>query len=342
MKKTLLLALSLMLCLSVFAGCNQPTPSSSQDTPTSSDIPDEPTELNLPETVRVSAMSGPTAMGMVKLMQDDEDGTTGVDYTFAIGTTDELVPLISKGEIDIAAVPANLASVLYNNTEGKIEVLAINTLGVLYVVEKGETIQSVADLAGKTILATGMGATPEYSLKYVLSQNDIDPETGVAVDFKSEAAEILPLLMQGEGGIAFIPQPFVTNALSRVEGLRIALNWTEEWDKVSEDSGLVTGVVVVQKSFLEAYPDAVELFMQEYAASTAYAQTNVEETGELVGKYGIVDAAIAKQALPYCNITCITGTEMQDKLSGYLTVLYDQNPASVGGTLPDEGFYYLG
>lgn len=343
MKKPLSLIFALLLCVGLFSGCGTsqaPAPAESPDAPDVSVQPEE--SLNLPEKVRVSALKGPTAMGMVKLMQDAEDGATQNSYDFTIATTDEIVPLISKGELDIAAVPANLASVLYNNTEGKVQVLAINTLGVLYVVEKGESIQSVSDLAGKTLYATGKGATPEFALNYVLNQNDIDPAVGLAIEYKSEAAEIIPLLAQGEGGVAMVPQPFVATALAKVEGLRVALDWTSEWDKVATDgSSLVTGVVVVSRAFAEQYPDAVKIFMEEYAASTAYTETNLSEAAQLVGKYGIVDAAIAEKALPACNITFIDGAAMKEKLSGYLAVLHQQNPQSVGGALPDDAFYYV-
>lgn len=354
MKKVLSLVTSLLLCAGLLAGCSG-TSSSSQvevsSAQASSEVSSLPAseassvastaDLVLPETVRVAALKGPTAMGMVKLMEDSENGLTVPNYEFAITTTDEIVPNITKGEVDIAAVPANIASVLYNNTDGAVQVLAINTLGVLYVVEKGDAVQSVEDLRGKTIYATGKGATPEYALNYVLTQNGIDPTTDVTIEYKSEAAEILPLLAQNEDAIAILPQPFVTSAMANVEGLRVALDWTQEWDAVAEDgSSLVTGVVVVRTEFAQEYPDAVAAFCEEYAASTAYAQTNVEETAALIGEYGIVDAAIAEVALPACNITYIDGDEMQVMLSGYLAVLFAQEPTSVGGTLPDEAFYY--
>ena len=328
MKKAISAILAAIICTMFLLGCQNGEAG-----------PTAPGES--PETVRVAALKGPTAMGMVKLMDDSEAGKTGLSYQFTIGTTDAIVPQITKGELDIAAVPANLASVLYNNTEGKIKVLTINTLGVIYLVEKGESISSVSGLAGKTIYSTGKGATPEYSLNYVLSQNGIDPESGVNVEYKSEAAEIIPLLAQSENGIALLPQPFVATALNKVPGLRIALDWTEEWDKVSGgESGMVTGTIVVRSEFLEKYPDAVATFLEEYAASTKFAQDNVEENAALVGKYEIVDAEIAKQALPYCNITCITGENMKNTLSGYLKVLFEQNPQSVGGKMPDDAFYY--
>ena len=332
MKKIMVLLLVLLLCPLLLTGCNsetqKPSPSSTAD--------------NMPEVVRVAALKGATAMGMVKLMQDNEDGTTELVYDFIITITDDIVPKITKGEIDIAAIPANLASVLYQNTEKKIQVLAINTLGVLYVVEKGDKVKSVADLKGKTIYSTGKGTTPEFALNYILVQNGIDPTADMTIEYKSEPAEIIPLLLKSENGIAMVPQPFVTTALDKVEGLRVALDWTEEWNAVSQDgSSQVTGVVVVRKEFVDQYPAAVAAFCSEYAASATYAQSNVAETAQLVEKYGIVDAAIAESALPACNITYIGGIAMQEKLTGYLRVLYEQNPQSVGGVLPDEGFFYI-
>lgn len=339
LKKSFVTVLALVMCLCLFTACQNNSDNQTSDKNLSTE---DDTDLKLPEKVNIAALKGPTAMGMVKLMQDNEDGLTELAYEFKIGTTDEMVPKISRGEVDMAAIPANLAAVLYQNTEQSIQVLAINTLGVLYVVEKGETIQSVADLKGRTIMSTGKGSTPEFSLNYVLSQNNLNPASDVNVEYKSESAEIIPLLVQSEDGIAILPQPFVANALNKVGGLRIALDWTAEWDKVSQDgSTLVTGVLVVNKAFAERYPDAVAVFAREYAASTAYAQTNLEATGDLVGKYGIVEAAIAKQALPYTKITYIDGADMQSKLSSYLKVLFEQNPQSVGGELPDEGFYYI-
>ncbi|WP_250228097.1 ABC transporter substrate-binding protein [Anaeropeptidivorans aminofermentans] len=299
-------------------------------------------EIKEAETVIISALKGPTAMGMVKLMADAEEGTTTNKYEFTIATTDEIVPKLSKGEVDIAALPANLASVLYNNTEGKVQVMAINTLGVLYAVEKGETIKEIGDLKGKTIYSTGKGATPEFAVNYVLKANGIDPEKDLTIEYKSEAAEILPMLAGGQAEIAILPQPFVTSAQAKVEGLRTALDWTEEWNTISKgESTLVTGVIVVRKEFAEENPEAVKIFLEEYKASTEFCSTNLSDAAALVGKYGIVDAAIAEKAIPFCNITYIDGQEMKTALEGYLNVLHGENPKSVGGTLPNESFYYI-
>lgn len=296
-------------------------------------------------TIRVGALKGPTAIGMVKLMEDAEAGTTANDYDFTIAASiDGVTPKIVQGEFDIAAVPANVSSVLYNNTDGAVSVLAINTLGVLYIVETGDIIQSVADLKGKTVYASGKGATPEYALNYILRQNGIDPEKDVTVEYKSEHAECMTALAQDENGIAMLPQPFVATAQTKNDKIRIALDLTEEWEKAQADaaekSALVTGVVIVRNEFLEENPDAVKAFLDEYKASTAYVNANVEEAASLIEKQDIVPAAVAQKALPYCNITFVEGAEMKTQLDGYLNTLLEQNAKSIGGKLPDDSFYY--
>lgn len=296
-------------------------------------------------TIRVGALKGPTAMGMVKLMDDAEAGKTKNQYEFTIAAAiDEITPKIVQGQFDIAAMPANVSSVLYNNTDGAVSVLAINTLGVIYIVETGESIQSVADLKGKTIYASGKGATPEYALNYVLKENGIDPEKDVTIEYKSEHAECAAALAEAEDGIAMLPQPFVTTAQAKNDKIRIALDMTEEWDKVQtgeDKSALLTGVVVVRNEFLQAHPEAVAAFMDAYKASTEYVNANIEDAAALIEKYDIIPAAVAQKALPYCNITFIEGEEMKTQLGGYLGTLAEQNADAVGGKLPDEGFYYL-
>lgn len=288
-------------------------------------------------------MKGPTTMGMVKLMSDAEAGTTRHNYQVDMyATAQEILPLMVKGEIDVAMLPANVAGNLYNQTEGKVQVAAINTLGVLYVVETGDTIHSVADLKGKTIYSTGKNNTPEYTLNYILSQNGIDPATDVTIEYKSEATEVTAMLAEaGEGAVAVLPQPYVTIASTQNENLRVALDLTEEWDKVNAESTLVTGVLVVNSDFAKENEAAFAEFLEDYAASIEYVNANVAEAAELVANYGIVPkAAVAEKALPACNIVYIAGEEMKADLQGYLQVLYDQNPDSVGGALPGDDFYY--
>ncbi len=290
--------------------------------------------------VRVASLKGPTSMGLVKLMNDNENGTAAQDYEFTLsGTADEIVPLLTRGELDIALIPCNLASILYNNTH-KISILNINTLGVLYVVENGNEINTVEDLKGKTVYSTGKGTTPEFALNFILNGNGIDPETDLTVEYKSEAAEVLSALLSDNAAVAVLPQPYVTAALAQNEGLRIALSLTEEWEKADPDSALITGVTVVNNDFLAANPEAVKTFMEEQAASAAYVNEHNDEAAEWIAALGIVaKAPLAQKALPFCNIVCIEGDEMKSKICGYLNALYDMNPASVGGALPADDIF---
>lgn len=244
--------------------------------------------------VNVAALKGPTAMGMVKLMDDSDNGDTGANhYNFTIAASpDEITPQIVQGNVDIAAVPANLASVLYNKEGVDVSVLAVNTLGVLYIVENGDSVQSVADLKGKTIYASGKGATPEYALNYMLTANGIDPEKDVTIEYKSEHSECVAALAANEDAVAMLPQPFVTVAMAQNENIRVALDLTEEWEKASGDgdtkAALITGVVIARNDFIEAHPDAVETFLQQYEASVNYVNDNVADAAVLVGNYDIV------------------------------------------------------
>ena len=288
--------------------------------------------------LRIAGLMGPTTMGLVNLMSDE----VASNYNFTMyGAADEIVPLLVKGDLDAAAVPANLAATLYNKTNGAVEVACINTLGVLYIVENGETVNSVGDLKGPTIVTTGKGATPEYVLRYVLTENGVDPDSDVTIEYCSEATEALSKVQAGEATIAMLPQPFVTSAMSQVEGLRVALDMNEEWQKVA-GSKLVTGVLVVRKDAVENDPEAFAAFMDGYAASVEAANSDLEGTAALCEQYGVVaKAALAQKALPQCNIVCLTGEEMHSAVAGYLQVLSDLNPKAVGGQLPGEDFYYL-
>ena len=290
-------------------------------------------------TLRIAGLKGPTTMGLVNLMADEV--ASSYDFTM-YGAADEIVPLLVKGDLDAAAVPANLAATLYNKTNGAVEVACINTLGVLYIVENGETVNSVADLKGQTIVTTGKGTTPEYVLRYVLSENGVDPDSYVTIEYCSEATEALSKVQAGEATIAMLPQPFVTSALSQVEGLRVALDMNEEWQKVA-GSKLVTGVLVVRKDAVENDPEAFASFMEGYAASVEAANSDLEGTAALCEQYGVVSkAALAQKALPQCNIVFETGDEMKADLETYFNVLYAADPTSVGGTLPADDFYYAG
>jgi NitT/TauT family transport system substrate-binding protein len=324
MKKILSVLLVLTLIVTALAGCAANTPAD--------DV-----------AIRIGGLTGPTSMGFVQVMTDDEAGTTANDYEFTIaGSADELTPKLVNGELDMAAVPANLASVLYNNTDGAVQIIAINTLGVLYIVEKGDTVTSVADLKGQTIYATGKGSTPEYALRYILTQNGIDPDNDVTIEFKSEPTEVVSILASGEGTVAMLPQPYVTVAQGSVEGLRTALDLTAEWDNMGVDSKLLTGTMIVRKAFAEEHPQAVANFLEEYKESTEFVNANPADAAAQIEHFGIFKAAVAEKAIPYCNITFIAGEDMKAPLEGYLNVLLTQNPKSIGGALPGDDFYFVG
>ena len=282
------------------------------------------------DEIRVAALKGPTAMGLVRLMDEAESGPVdGNSYSFSIvASPTEMTPMIVRGEVDIAALPANLASVIYNNTDGAIQVLAVNTLGVLYIVENGDSVHSLEDLAGRTVYASGKGSTPEYSLSYILEEAGL--ADSVRVEWMSEHAE----------GVALLPQPFVTTAMMQNPDIRVAIDLNDAWAGVSPDSALITGVIVARKDFVEAEPDAVDRFLDQYRASTDFANSSTQEAAALVGKYDIVPEKVAAIALPECNIVCITGDGLRSSLGPSLEVLYNANPASVGGSLPGEDFYY--
>ena len=296
--------------------------------------------------IRIGSLKGPTSMGLVFLMEMSENGKTANDYEFTMVTAaDELLPKVISGELDMALLPANVASVLYNRMDGAISVIDINTLGVLYAVTADDSIQSIADLKGRTIYMTGKGTTPDYVFRYLLSENGLS-DNDLTLEYKSEPTEVAALLQQEDGAVGVLPQPFVTAACAQNKDLKIPLDLTAEWDKTQKSSPspsrMVTGVTVVRNDFLEKEPEAVKIFLSEHEKSAAYTKEQTQKAAELVVKTGIIEKApIAELALPKCNITCITGTQMKDALSGYLQVLYDQDPKSVGGELPGDEFYYL-
>ena len=341
------LALSLAACSGSASSVSSESASSAVSS--SAEETAAPTES---EPLRVAGLKGPTTMGLVNLLglstdsNADENGLKpsqdgSVLYNM-YGAADELVPLLVKGDLDAACVPANLAATLYNKTQGAVQVACINTLGVLYVVEKGDTVQSMADLKGKTLVTTGKGTTPEYVLRYLLSQNGIDPDKDITIEYTSEATEALAKVQAGEVSIAMLPQPFVTAAMAQTEGLRIALDMNAEWQAVA-GSPLVTGVLLVRKDAVEADPARFADFMEKYKLSTEQANTDPEGTAALCEAFGVVaKAALAQKALPQCNIVFETGDTMKTDLTAYYKVLFDADPTSVGGDLPGDDFYYAG
>ena len=348
MKKilSLLLAFSLALSLAACGGSASSAASSAAVSEVASSAAASEEEAAAPlsatEPLRIAGLKGPTTMGLVNLLSMEQAGTAAMDYDLQLyGAADEIVPLLIKGELDMAAIPANLAATLYQKTSGGIQAVAVNTLGVLYVVEQGDTVHSMADLKGRTILSTGKGTTPEYVLRYLLTKNGLDPDKDVKIEYYSEASEVTAQMAASKkDAIAVLPQPYVTAAGLKDDTLRVALDLTAEWDKVA-DTQLITGVTVVRKAYAEEHPDVVAAFLADYAQSVNAANTDLDGTAALCEEQGVVaKAAIAKKALPNCNIVCLTGEELKADVSGYLQVLYDADPAAVGGTLPGEDFYW--
>lgn len=350
MKKifSLLLAAALMASLvacgasaSSAASSSEPASSAPASSEAASSEAAQPEPLSAGEPLRIAGLKGPTTMGLINLLPMMDSGEAAMDYDLQLyGAADEIVPLLVKGDLDAAAIPANLAATLYQKTEGQIQAVAVNTLGVLYVVEQGDTVQSIADLKGRTVLSTGKGTTPEYVLRYILTQNGLDPDKDVEIVYYSEATEVTAQMAVAQDAIAVLPQPYVTAAGLQNETLRVALDLTAEWDKIC-DTQLITGVTVVRKEYAEAHPDVIEAFLSDYAKSVEAANTDLDGTAALCEEQGVVaKAAIAKKALPNCNIVFQTGSELKANVSAYLQVLYDADPTSVGGTLPEADFYF--
>jgi len=297
--------------------------------------------------IKVATLKGPTGMGMVKLLSDNEAKTTANRYeALIVGTPDEITGKISSGEIDIAAVPTNLAATLYNKTNGKVQLLALNTLGVLNILEKGETVKSIADLKGKTLYATGKGSTPEFILNYLLTQNGIDPAKDITIIYKTEHSELATLALSGQANLVMLPEPFVTTVLSKNAGFKSVIDITDEWSATTKKTGvkdsiLSMGCVVVRKEFAEANKAAVNAFLSEYEASTKYVNESMDDASLLIAKYGIMaSSALAKVAIPNCNITYIDGEVMKTQISNLYNVFFMADPKSIGGKLPENDFYY--
>ncbi|GMQ58124.1 ABC transporter substrate-binding protein [Vallitalea sediminicola] len=301
-------------------------------------------DTNLKDTtIRVATLKGPTGMGMAKLIEEVTTGEAEVNCEFTItGAPDDLVGKIVNKEVDFACLPTNLASVLYNKTKGGIKIAAVNTLGVLYVMEVGNEINDINDLKGKEIYASGKGSVPDYILQYILKENDIDPEKDVDINFSMQHAEVATTVISGDNKIALLPQPFVTTVSMKNKDARIALDMTKEWEKIQgEDSPLAMGCIVVDAEFAANNKELVDKFLQEYKESVDFVNANNEEAGKLIEKHEILpSAAIAQKAIPNCNIVYMSAIDAKDTLQNLYEILFDFNPKSLGGKLPDGDFYY--
>lgn len=334
MKKALSLCLAVLMMFS-FAACS------------AADGENETTaaQTTTAQKVDVNAyvISGPTGIGAVNLMDKAEKGEGSENYNFTVAASpDEVVSKISNGEADIAAVATNMASSLYNKTKGGVKIIAVNTMGVLYVLNnKGNEVKSIADLKGRTIYTTGQGANPQYIIEYLLTENGVDPAKDVKIEYKAEGTDLVPVWANDPEAVIIAPQPVASTINAKYEGSTQSLDLTEEWTKVSPDSALMMGCVVVRTEFLNENPQAVEAFLSDYEQSINAVTEDIETTASLCEKYGIVAAAaVAKKAIPYCNICFVTGSEMKEQLTGYLNVLYTANPKSIGGAMPGDDFWY--
>ena len=351
MRRNRLLALTLGLAL--LCSCTpkpaEPTPTPEPvSTPTAESTPD-PGALD--RSLQVAVLKGPTGLGAAYMMEENPvemdcrpDGAPWHDrYTFTLcAEPTEAVALLTKGEADIAALPTNLASTLYHKLDGGIQLLALNTYGVLYILENGDTVHSMTDLRGRTVHAYGQGANPEFALNYLLEQNGVDRES-VDVQWHSSTDEVSALMAGGEADVCMLPVPAATAVLMQNGDVREALDLTQEWENAGGDGVLTMGCVVVRTEFAREHPEAVETFLEEYKASIDYMTdpANLDHAARLAETYGIVPkAAVAEKAIPAANLCFVTGDDMMDGIQGYYQVLYQADPASIGGSIPDGAFYY--
>ena len=337
MKKALKV-LSIILCLILTLGLVACGNSKSDVASSSND--NTASEVYTPVDMSVACMTGPTGIGMAKLMADSAVKTTANNYTFTVASAaTEINAKFLKGEINIASVPTNVAATLYNKTNGKVRMLAVNTYGVLSVLEKGDSIKSIADLKGKTIYSTGKGQNPEYIFKYILQKNGLDPEKDITINFVS-SEELVAKLISGEAEIGLAPEPAATTVMVKNTALKRALSINDEWAKVS-DTKLMMGCVIALDSYVTANPQAVEKFLEEYSGSIAAASTNIDEVAAACATYKITASeAIAKKAIPTCNLCYVTADDMKNNVNGYFDVLFAADPTSIGGAKPNNDLYY--
>lgn len=345
--RSLSLALTALLAAAFLGGCSSSTDAATTDAAASAVVTPSPSVVAPvdPTTIDIASLKGPTTMGLIGLTDPAAEFVD--DYAITMyGAPDEVVPLVAQGSVDVALIPSNLAAVLYNKTKGteqQISVVAVNTLGVLNIVEMGDTVSSLEDLRGKTIYSTGKGASPEYVLNYLLTEAGLTPGVDVTVEYLTEHTEVVATLAATPGAIGVLPQPFVTIAQAKAPALRVALDMTAEWEQVSPDSQLITGVLVVNNAFASEHPEALQRFLADYEASAAWVNAEPAAAAPLIVTAGIIpDATLAEKAIPHCYITYVAGDEMKTSLSGYLEVLFAADPKSVGGAMPGDDFYFAG
>ncbi|MEN8906284.1 MAG: MqnA/MqnD/SBP family protein [Clostridiales bacterium] len=294
------------------------------------------------KTMKIGTLKGPTGMGMSYMMEKDEKGESKLDYSFNIvGAPDQLTSDIINNKIDVAAVPTNLAAILYTKTKGNIQLLGVNTLGVLYLIENGNTIKNISDLKEKSVISSGKGAAPEYIFQYLIEKNGLDINNDVNIEYLTEHSEVAASIVSGKNKLAIIPEPFVTTVLSKNKDLRIALNFTEEWSKATSESELPMGVIIVSKKFADENSDSINTFMNEYTESVDFVNNNHNKASEFIKKFDILqDSNLASKAISNSSITFIESKESKDDILKFYEILNDLNPKTIGGSIPDDKFFY--
>lgn len=333
--KRLISTILVVSMLMALAGCSSKKPKEEKPTLTT------PTES---KTINIATLKGPTGMGISKLADDSKKGNTKNKYNITlVSAPEEIVSMVSSGKVDMAMCPINLASTLYNKTNKNVNLLALNTLGVLYILENGNTINSIKDLKGKTIYATGMGATPEYILKYLLEKNGLEIGKDVKIEFKSEHSELATLAAAGDVAICMLPEPNVSVVTTQNKNMRVAIDLTKEWEDLNgKDNSLAQGCIIVNKDYLKDNKNAVTDFMNEYEKSVKYVNENKSDAANLIVEQGILpNEAIAQKAIPTCNIVFIKGEDMKRVAKLNLQMLFDINPQSIGKAMPDDEFYFI-
>ena len=354
-----LLALTLSLALTAgLAACSTRAPA--EDTaPPESTAPAAETQTPAAETavpyqtVHLGLLSGPTGMGAAKMLADNDEayaqveagtyeGGTLLRYEVTLGSdpANDIVPRLTNGELDIAAIPTNLAATLYNRTDGGIKLLALNTLGVLHILENGDTVNSLADLEGRTLYATGQGSNPEYVLNYLLEANGLDPAADVDIQWLA-SEELTARMASGDIDLCMLPVPAATTVMMQNSDVRDAIDLNDAWTESGAQGTFTMGCLVARTEWLEGNSELVPGILEEYAASIDYANSSPEEASALIEQYGIVPkAAVAQAAIPQANMVCITGEDMKG-IADYYQVLFDADPTSIGGAIPGEDFYYI-
>lgn len=289
------------------------------------------------EKIKIATLKGPTGMGMIKLIEDNKD-----NYEFSIfQSPDQIASKIINGEVDGAAIPSNLASILYNKTKGGVQLVGVNTLGMLYIVDNSGQIKHLKDLKGKTIYASGKGATPEFILNYILKKNGLEKD--VKVEYKANHNDLATLVTSKEVKIAVLPEPFVTISKIKNKELKVAIDLTQEWERVSENNKLAMGTLIFRKDFIDKREKDLNAFLENYKKSVEFVNKNKEEASKLIEKYEIIKKAkIAEMAIPKCNMVYLNAKEGKESLEKFYNILKESNPKSIGVKIPDEKFYYQG